>query len=139
MSVDTLVKLSETQLLSGSSDGKIRAVSVYDRETNSGVAGIVADHGDYPVECLSLSPCGEMFASASHGQPAIRIWPTELANAVFAGRDPSKQAEDKDSDDSDDEEPKKKKKPKKKKRRTVIDDATRAQQVKTRKAQTFFS
>jgi len=139
MSVDTLLKVDETHLLSGSSDGSIRAVSTFDSKTQSGVQGVVADHGKYPVECLSLSSCGEMFASASHGQPSVRIWPMEIARPVFAGKDPSKPAEEVDSDDSDEPAKKKKKKPKKKKRRVIVDEPTRERNDHVRKAGNFFS
>merc|ERR1712151_718833 len=144
LSVDTMLKISDTRLLTGSSDGSIRAVAAYDKDLNNGLVGVVAVHGKYPVECLSMSPCGQMFASVSHGQPAVRIWPMEVAHRAFLGKDASRRdlkTEDVDSDDSDDEGSKKKKKKEKpKKRRRVIYDENEREGInKRRKATNFFS
>lgn len=146
LSVDAMLKISDTRLLTGSSDGGIRAVAAYDKELNSGLVGVVADHGKYPVESLAMSPCGQMFASVSHGQPAVRIWPMELAHAAFTNKDASRRdvkTDEVDSDDSDDEGSKKKKKkkekPKKKRRRVIYDENEREGINKRRQATNFFS
>merc|ERR1712151_181158 len=129
---------SETRTIG--SDGKIRAVSVFSKETNSAVLGEVADHGNYPVECLSMSPCGEMFASASHGQPSVKVWPMEMTRPVFEKKDPNKADADEEVDSDDSEAgKKKKKKPKKKKRRVIVDEGMRQRNEKVRKAANFFS
>jgi len=119
MSVDAMARVSEDSILTGSSDGKIRAVAVHNRELGSRVLGIVAEHGDLPVERLALSPCGGFFASASHGQPAVHLWSMEAAAKMFSGEDVAGGegdgggAGDSDVDSDDSDEPKAKKRRKK--------------------------
>jgi len=124
MSVDALIKISEDGILTGSSDGKVRVVSIYSKELGNAVLGICADHGEYPIEQLTLSPCQEFFASVSHEQPAVRIWSLGMARRFLAGEVPGQAGAkeqdegEPDSDDSDDSDaPKGKKKQPKKKRK----------------------
>lgn len=126
MSVDAMVKVSEDSILTGSSDGKVRAVSVYSRELGSHVLGMIAEHGDYPIERLALSPCGGFLASASHGQPAVRMWSMEAAKKMFAGEDEAdgEQGASAAEGDSSDEDEAPRKKQKKKRRKGPGDEVT---------------
>lgn len=122
MSVDTLVPLTDLGVLTGSSDGTIRVVSVYGSEQGNCIVGTLGDHGEYPIEHLALSPDKDLLASASHGRPAIRIWSTEAAHRLLSGKGVEgggEAAESKEnagdgadgsSDDSDEPKPRRKKK-----------------------------
>jgi len=136
LSVDTMVKLDEETLLTGSSDGKVRVVGVYHHERNNSVVGIAADHGDYPLERLALSPCGGLFASVSHIQPAVKLWSMEVVEQILAGEVPgdaqdaaADAAADVDSDDSD--EPPPPKRPKKTKKGKGVQRKNETQRLAT--------
>eukprot|EP00927_Polykrikos_kofoidii_P081048 TRINITY_DN78172_c0_g1_i1.p1 TRINITY_DN78172_c0_g1~~TRINITY_DN78172_c0_g1_i1.p1 ORF type:complete len:382 (-),score=72.79 TRINITY_DN78172_c0_g1_i1:71-1216(-) len=143
-SVDAMVKLTEDCILTGSSDGYIRVVSVYKAQMPNQVLGLLGQHGEFPVESLALSPDGGLLISASpHGQPAVRLWSTEVAHKLLSKEAESADATatadtaEKDSDDSSEEQPAKKKLRKKKKgRKNAI-----AMQGDARKtgAKSFFS
>lgn len=68
-SVDTLVKLDEDTILSGSEDGIIRVLTVLPNK----MVGVVGEHEDYPVERLALSSDCRCLASASHDS-TVRLW-----------------------------------------------------------------
>ena len=59
-SVDALVALNDDLLLTGSSDGMIRVISILPNK----MLGVVGEHSEWPVERLSLSPDGGLLASA---------------------------------------------------------------------------
>merc|ERR1712113_1252264 len=117
MSVDAMVKLTEDAVLTGSSDGRIRAVAVHNRELGSCVLGTLGEHADAPIESLALSPDGSLVVSAAHGEPSVQLWSTELAHKLLRGEadkaaeEPKDDDEEADSDDSD-EKPKKKRRKK---------------------------
>jgi len=124
MSVEAMVKLDEDCVLTGSSDGRIRVVSVFHAFHKNNVIGFLGEHGDSPMERLALSPDKALVASASHEQPAIRIWSTEEAYKLRCRKPRGSAAADDgdaDSDDSDEPQPKKKRKGK---RRAPIADPT---------------
>mmetsp|Transcript_26217 Transcript_26217/g.53056 ORF Transcript_26217/g.53056 Transcript_26217/m.53056 type:complete len:190 (-) Transcript_26217:99-668(-) len=131
LSIDSLVKITEDCILTGSSDGKIRVVSVYNAEHSNWILGNFAEHGDSPIERLALSSDGELVASASHGQPSIRVYPTEVAHKMLRAKRgttggivmPS--AEDKGEDDSDDSSEDKPKRKRKKRKKVVATDVQR--------------
>lgn len=143
MSVDALVKISEDGILTGSSDGRIRVVSVHSKALGSGILATLGEHSEYPVERLALSPDGKLVASASHGQPAIRLWSTEAAHRLLAGESEtvvlgtSTAGEGADVDSSDEDVPKRKGK-RGKKRKTPASAST-ASKDDLRKAGNFFS
>eukprot|EP00898_Chlorokybus_atmophyticus_P003729 jgi/Chlat1/4357/Chrsp29S04512 len=68
-SVDALVKVDEDTVISGSSDGLIRIVSIHPNK----MLGIVGEHADYPIERLAMSFDGAMLASASHDN-LVKLW-----------------------------------------------------------------
>ncbi|CAK0806623.1 unnamed protein product [Prorocentrum cordatum] len=136
MSVDAVVKLSEERILTGSSDGLIRVVSVHSRDHGSRVLSVLGEHGEggYPLERLSLSADGTLVASASHGQPSVQIWPTDVAlNTSGAQADGAAEGtpDSVDSDDSDEPRARRKKRRKGGAKGPVAESA--------RKAGSFFS
>jgi len=136
MSVDAMVKLDEDCVLTGSSDGRIRVVSVFSNIHKNNIIGFLGEHGDSPMERLALSPDKKLVVSASHEQPAIRIWSTEDAYKLRSrklrrGAPSVAEDDDSDSDDSDDE-PQAKKRRKGKRRAPIANAATSA-------AKNFFS
>ncbi|KCV71817.1 hypothetical protein H696_01235 [Fonticula alba] len=68
-SVDTMVPVTSNLLLTGSSDGLIRVVSVHPNK----LLGVVGSHEDFPIERLRVDRHGSLLASASHDQ-TIRFW-----------------------------------------------------------------
>eukprot|EP00933_Yihiella_yeosuensis_P082098 TRINITY_DN9585_c0_g3_i1.p1 TRINITY_DN9585_c0_g3~~TRINITY_DN9585_c0_g3_i1.p1 ORF type:complete len:221 (+),score=59.51 TRINITY_DN9585_c0_g3_i1:38-664(+) len=157
MSVDAMVKFSEEGVITGSSDGKLRAVSIHSKSLGSSILGTFGEHGEYPIERIALSNDGQTLATASHGQPAIQLWSTEAARRLLAGEKAStvlgfgevggSAAEEaaEDEPDSDDSEPA----PKKKKRRLTPKEKKKAKKLlatgggpvneKKQKASAFFS
>lgn len=63
-SIDALVALTSDVILTGSSDGLIRAVQILPNK----FLGAIADHGDFPVERLALDRNKKWLASASHDE-----------------------------------------------------------------------
>ncbi|CEL54946.1 WD repeat-containing protein JIP5 OS=Laccaria bicolor (strain S238N-H82 / ATCC MYA-4686) GN=JIP5 PE=3 SV=1 [Rhizoctonia solani AG-1 IB] len=61
-SVDALSSLSEDVIVTGSSDGLIRAVQVLPNK----LLGVIADHGTFPIERLRTDRNGAWLGSASH-------------------------------------------------------------------------
>ncbi|KAG5178016.1 WD40-repeat-containing domain protein [Tribonema minus] len=96
-SVDALLKIDEETLLTGSSDGLIRVVSVQPNK----FLGVLGDHGGFPIERLALSrsgggSCGaavarSWIASVTHDSK-VRFWDASVLN------------DDDDDDDEEDEE-----------------------------------
>jgi len=77
-SVDALVALNDDLLLTGSSDGVIRVISILPNK----MLGVVGEHSEWPVERLCLSPDGGLLASAVRARGRARGGgerPTSLA------------------------------------------------------------
>ncbi len=71
-SVDCMAALSETHMLTGSSDGLIRLVSIHPNQ----VVGVVGDHEEHGVERLALrrgEGAAPLLASCGHDD-TIRLW-----------------------------------------------------------------
>lgn len=68
-SVDALLALDEDILISGSSDGVIRILSVLPNR----MLGVVGEHSEWPVERLALSADRGLLASASHDN-TLKLW-----------------------------------------------------------------
>lgn len=71
-SVDTLLKLDEDTVLTGSSDGIIRVVSIQPDK----FLGLLGDHEDFPVESIKFSRDKTWIGSVSHDDK-IRFWHAE--------------------------------------------------------------
>jgi len=63
-SIDALCALTPDVILSGSSDGLIRAVQIFPTK----FLGVLADHGEFPIERLKLDRQGKWLGSASHDE-----------------------------------------------------------------------
>jgi WD40 repeat protein len=68
-SVGSLLKLDESTVLSGSSDGLIRVVGVQP----SKLYGLVGDHGGFPIERMAWSHDRCLIGSVSHDS-SVRFW-----------------------------------------------------------------
>ena len=68
-SIDTIVKLDEDTVFTGSSDGIIRIVQIHPNQ----LLGIVGEHSRYPLECIAVSGDKTYLASCSHDN-FVRFW-----------------------------------------------------------------
>ncbi len=68
-SIDTLVKINEDLICTGSSDGIIRLVGILPNE----FLGVIGDHGDFPIERLRLSHDNNLLVSCSHDN-TVKFW-----------------------------------------------------------------
>jgi WD40 repeat protein len=67
--VDCMLKIDESSILTGSSDGLIRAVSIQPNR----ILGIIGDHEDFPVEGMQKDREGKFLGSYSHDD-VLRFW-----------------------------------------------------------------
>lgn len=68
-SVDALLKVDEDTVLTGSSDGIIRVVSILPNK----MIGVIGEHSSYPIERLAFSHDRNVLGSASHDQ-ILKLW-----------------------------------------------------------------
>ncbi|CAG8817987.1 27663_t:CDS:2, partial [Racocetra persica] len=68
-SVDTIVKITEDLVCTGSSDGIIRVVEILPNK----FCGVVGDHEDFPIECIRISFDNSFLASCSHDN-TVKLW-----------------------------------------------------------------
>ena len=59
-----MLKIDESTVLTGSSDGLIRVVQLQPNK----VLGVVGDHDDFPVEGMRVSRDGRVLASFAHDE-----------------------------------------------------------------------
>jgi len=85
-SLDALLKIDEDTVLTGSSDGLVRAVQLLPNT----LLGVLGGHDGFPVEGLGFSAGRKMVGSLSHDE-YIRLWDGSFLN------------EDSDNDDDDEE------------------------------------
>jgi WD repeat-containing protein 55 len=71
--IDCMLKLDEATVLTGSSDGRIRVMSVLPNR----ILGILGDHEELPVEGIRRSHDESMIASFSHDE-VVRFYDTKL-------------------------------------------------------------
>lgn len=71
-SVDTIVKIDEDTVATGSSDGLIRIVSILPNK----LLGVIGDHGEFPVECIRLDKDKRYLGSCSHDS-TVKFWDVE--------------------------------------------------------------
>lgn len=74
-SVDCMWKVDESTVMTGSSDGLIRVVSLLPNK----VLGVVGDHEEFPVEGMCASRDGRLLASFAHDE-VVRFW--DIASAL---------------------------------------------------------
>jgi len=92
--VDCMLKVDETTVMTGSSDGLIRCISVLPNK----MIGVLGDHEEFPVEGMCASPDGLVLASFAHDN-RIRF------NDISMFVDDEDDAEDAADEDEDDEMP----------------------------------
>ncbi|CAD6341366.1 unnamed protein product [Miscanthus lutarioriparius] len=100
-SVDTMLKLDEETLVSGSSDGVIRLVGILPNR----IIQPLAEHSEYPIEALAFSNDKKYLGSISHDK-MLKLWDLEeLLNGprVVNGDEPAEAGSDDSDDDSDDD------------------------------------
>jgi hypothetical protein len=68
-SIDAIVKFDEDTVITGSSDGVLRVLSVLPNK----LLGVVGEHADMPLERLALSGDHRVLASTSHDN-AVKLW-----------------------------------------------------------------
>jgi WD repeat-containing protein 55 len=71
--VDCMWKIDESTVLTGSSDGLIRVVSLHPNK----ILGVIGDHEDFPVEGLCASREGNLLGSFAHDE-VVRFWDISL-------------------------------------------------------------
>ena len=72
-SVDSMLKVDENSVITGSTDGLIRVISLQPNK----VLGVIGDHEDFPVEGLRRSRCGGILGSFSHDD-IVRFWDVSM-------------------------------------------------------------
>ncbi len=88
-SVAALVKLDEETLVTGSSDGLIRVVSVQPNK----LVGVLGDAGGMDVERLAAAAGGALLASAGH-EDVVRLWDLSLLADDGEGGEEAEEAEE---------------------------------------------
>ncbi|CAB4376841.1 uncharacterized protein OCT59_018778 [Rhizophagus irregularis] len=68
-SIDTLVKINDNLICTGSSDGIVRLVGILPNK----FLGVIGDHDEFPIECLRLSHDDNLLASSSHDN-TVKFW-----------------------------------------------------------------
>lgn len=72
-SIDAMLKVDESTILTGSGDGLIRALQIHPNQ----LLGIIGDHGGFPVEKLLFSAFRKVVGSVSH-DTKIRLWDASI-------------------------------------------------------------
>ena len=100
-SLDCLLKLDESTLLTGSSDGLIRCVTVQPNK----MLGVIGDHEDFPVEQIRRDRLGRVLGSISHDN-VVRFWDISMFadDVMDADEDAHGGGSNDDDDDEDDDE-----------------------------------
>ena len=65
-SIDSMIKLDENTILTGSEDGFLRGVSIYPNKIVSVLGNHSEDDEHFPIQKISLSHCRNFVASCSH-------------------------------------------------------------------------
>ncbi|CAO3572748.1 unnamed protein product [Mortierella alpina] len=102
-SIDTICKIDEDTVATGSSDGIIRVIDILPNKFQ----GIVGEHEDFPIECIKVSHDKTYLASSSHDD-TVRFWDVRyLTSDREENEDDSQEAQDvtgdNEKDSSDDE------------------------------------
>ena len=129
-SVDAITKVTEDMVVTGSSDGLIRVISIFPNK----ILGLVGEHSDMPIERLSMSFDKNMLASSSHDH-TVKLWKVDWLTEEGAWDDADdmdvEENSDNDSDDSDDDAKTKKRKSKSKGGKSKPNDAKKESKKKT--------
>lgn len=144
MSIDSVIKVDEDTVLTGSSDGIIRIISILPNK----MLGVVGEHGDMPVERMCVSKDKTTLATASHDH-TIKLWDVkylweEGARISIAGDGDDARLElgdaavDSDSDSDSEDNGKRKRKSKDSKKSKMQGSGEARSQAKKQAAKKFF-
>lgn len=108
--IETFLKIDESTIMTGSTDGLIRVVEILPNK----VLGIVGDHDNFPVECIRASGDRKYLASIAHDD-VVRFWNIDMFNEVSTDKCETFESSDEEEegaageddemvDDDDDEE-----------------------------------
>ncbi|KAL1336376.1 hypothetical protein HN51_030747 [Arachis hypogaea] len=98
-SIDTMLKLDEDRIITGSENGIINLVGILPNR----ILQPIAEHSEYPVECLAFSHDRKFLGSIAHDQ-MLKLW--DLDNILQGSGNLQRNrdgARDSDDDDDDDE------------------------------------
>ncbi|KAI8048795.1 WD40-repeat-containing domain protein, partial [Syncephalis plumigaleata] len=99
-SVDTICAWDDDIVLTGSSDGLIRACHILPNK----FIGCIGEHDHFPVERIALTHDRRFLGSCSHDQ-TIRFWNVEAALEALMNEDENEDEDDEeDEEDSDDDD-----------------------------------
>jgi len=103
-SIESMLKVDESTVCTGSMDGMIRIVNIFPHK----LLGVIGDHTDFPIERLAWTHDRRAIASSSHDSK-VRFWD---ASCLVEDEDEDEDEEDEESDGSEtsEEKPKKKRK-----------------------------
>jgi len=68
-SIDTMVKIDEDTIITGSSDGLIRVVQLFPNK----LLGVIGEHEEFPIERIRLSRENKYLGSCSHDN-TVKFW-----------------------------------------------------------------
>ncbi len=117
-SVETLLKVDENTILTGSSDGLIRVVQIHpdkllgvlnDGDTRVGESDF-SGHGGYPVEKLAYNSNKDIVGSVSHDN-FVRLWDARILKDDDDEDDDEDDDDDGEQEDSDDDDEEDERKP----------------------------
>ncbi|KAF9916308.1 hypothetical protein BX616_004093 [Lobosporangium transversale] len=95
-SIDTICKIDEDTVATGSSDGIIRIIDILPNKFQ----GIVGEHEDFPIECIRLSSDKTYLASSSHDD-TVRFWDVRYLTSDMDEDDDEEENENEESKSSD--------------------------------------
>ncbi|QRV98957.1 WD repeat-containing protein [Ceratobasidium sp. AG-Ba] len=94
-SVDALATLTDDVIVTGSSDGLVRVVQLLPHK----LLGVIADHGEFPIERLQTDRNGAWLGSASHDD-ILKL--TDVRDALVDSDEEGSDGDEGDSDSGDD-------------------------------------
>ena len=96
-SVESILKLDEDTIITGSSDGLIRIMQLYPNK----LLGVVGDHDEFPIEKIAMSHDRHLLASCSHDS-TVQFWDIKFLTEDD-GEDDEGEVDDEAGEDDDDE------------------------------------
>ncbi|KAF9364632.1 hypothetical protein BGX34_000936 [Mortierella sp. NVP85] len=91
-SIDTICKIDEDTIATGSSDGIIRVIDILPNKFQ----GVVGEHEDFPIECIKISHDRTYLASSSHDD-TVRFWDIRY---LTSDMDEEEEEEEEESEDT---------------------------------------
>jgi|TARA_B100000073_G_scaffold341004_1_gene341629 hypothetical protein len=132
-SVDAMAKVTEDMLVTGSSDGLIRVISIFPNK----ILGLVGEHSDMPIERLTMSFDKNMLASSSHDK-TVKLWKVDWLTEEGAWDEDDMEVEDGEEDEEDDDNDGKTKKRKAKSKANKNKAAQQKEEAKKKTLTKFF-